>query len=145
MSWQCKEPGHQLDSFQLQHSDTKPNLVAKIWPPTLQCSTSTFHDTRPNAHFEEIQTSNIQFLYNNRIFLPVWSMILPVWDGWLGTTLVPTRICRSACQCRPSHRTHSVPGPASRWQHQWSSGAVGRGVTSFINPSIINSLAPGRS
>ena len=56
----------------------------------IQCSTSTFHGTRPNAHFEEIRTSNTQLLYDNRIFTPLkhdFTRLGRV-DGRLGRTLV---------------------------------------------------------
>ena len=44
-----------------------------------QCSTSTFHGTCLNAHFEEIRSSNTHNSFMITEFLPVWSMILSIW------------------------------------------------------------------
>ena len=43
-----------------------------------------FHGLGPNAHFEEIRTSNTHNSFMVTEFLPLWSMILPVWDWGTG-------------------------------------------------------------
>ena len=57
--------------FKISIFDMSMNISKPRLQPLLpgQCSTSTFHGTHLNAHFEEIRTSNTQkFLYDNRIF-----------------------------------------------------------------------------
>ena len=70
--------------FQAPCSTTPIESLVLGMQSYLQCSTSTFHGTCPNANFEEIQTSNTHKSIMITEYLPVRSFILPIWDGWAG-------------------------------------------------------------
>ena len=75
-----------------------------------QCSTSIFHDTHLNAHFEEIRKSSTNNSF--KIFIhPKHDFTHLGWvDGWLGRTLYPQWYWPQ-CACHCGH--HAIPHSTS--------------------------------